>query len=97
MGLYAIWIWNDEFMKWNSKIVSEWGILAVCGLRRLQDLAANVLDDDDTITDDANATACHMLRRYLLARVLSMLVLQSGSAPSLEGRKSIDFKASEKL
>jgi hypothetical protein len=61
-----------------------WKFAAFIGCK--SDLAANVLDDE-TITYDTNATACHMLRHYLLARVLSMLVLQSGSASATEGEE----------
>jgi hypothetical protein len=69
-----------------------WKFAAFIGCK--SDLAANVLDDE-TITYDTNATACHMLRHCFLARVLSMLVLQSGSASATEGEKSMDCKASE--
>jgi hypothetical protein len=61
-----------------------WKFAAFIGCK--SDLAANVLDDE-TITYDTNATACHMPRHCFLARVLSMLVLQSGSASATGGEK----------
>lgn len=86
---------EEVFALLNSCLLSDSGVLAVRGLRRLQGLITNVLDEE-TITDDTYATTCHMLRRCLLVRGLNATVLKSGSSSSpTAGEKTGRHMASE--
>jgi hypothetical protein len=86
---------EEVFALLNSCLLSDSGVLAVRGLRRLQGLITNVLDEE-TITDDTYATTCHMLRRCLLVRGLNATVLKSGSSSSpTAGEKTGRQMASE--
>ena len=85
---------EEVFALLNSCLLSDSGVLAVRGLRRLQELVTNVLDEE-TITDDTYATTCHMLRRCLLVRGLNATVLKSGSSSPPTGAKTDRQVASE--
>lgn len=76
---------EEVFALLNSCLLSDSGVLAVRGLQRLQGLVTKGLDDE-TLTDDTYATACHMLRRCLLVRGLTTSVLKQGTCPSVEGQ-----------
>ena len=70
---------EEVFALLNSCLLSDSGVLAVRGLQRLQKLVTNGFEDE-TITDDTYATACHMLRRCLLVRGLTTSVLKRAPA-----------------
>jgi hypothetical protein len=94
---------EEVFALLNSCLLSDSGVLAVRGLQRLQGLVTNGLGDD-TITDDTDATVCHMLRRCLLVRGLTASVLKTeptslpgGEEEDSKGEHSHGLKASEAL
>jgi hypothetical protein len=77
---------EEVFAILNSCLLSDSGILAVSGLRRMQQFLSKELDENAK-TDDTYATACHMLRRCLLVRGLTSSVLKRTSTSSLPAGK----------
>jgi hypothetical protein len=85
---------EEVFAILNSCLLSDSGVLAVRGLRRMQQFLSNDLEEN-AITDDTYATACHMLRRCLLVRGLTTSVLKktpSSSSPAGMEQASVEEK-----
>ena len=78
---------EEVFALLNSCLLSDSGVLAVRGLHRLQGLVTKGLNDE-TISDDTYATACHMLRRCLLVRGLTSSVIKRGPSLPSGGEQS---------
>ena len=60
---------EEIFALFNSCLLSDPGSLAVMGLRRLEQFITSDIDED-AVTEDMWATACHLLRRCLSVRGL---------------------------
>jgi hypothetical protein len=87
---------EEVFAILNSCLLSDSGVLAVRGLRRMQQFLSDDLDET-AITDDTYATACHMLRRCLLVRGLTTSVLKrTATSSSTDGKEQASAGENEK-